>query len=56
MRDLVILIVHLITTVFRLAQPGGVYAVLAESVLTKHQSLILKRPRRRAPISGFWIG
>ena len=49
MRDLIVLIVLLITTVFRLAQPGGVRAVVAESVLTKHQLLILNRPRRRAP-------
>ena len=49
MRDLIVLIVHLITTVFRLVQPGGMRAVVAESVLTKHQLLILNRPRRRAP-------
>jgi hypothetical protein len=34
MRNLIVLIVHLITTVFRLVQPGGVRAVVAESVLT----------------------
>jgi hypothetical protein len=49
MRDLIVLIVHLITTVFRLVQPGGVRAVVAESVVTKHQLLILNRSRRRAP-------
>ena len=49
MRDLVILLVHLITTVFRLARPGGLRAVVAESVLSKHQMLILNRSRRRAP-------
>ena len=49
MRDLIVLVVHLITTVFRLVQPGGVRSVVAESVLTKHQLLILNRPRRRAP-------
>src|SRR6516162_10267212 len=49
MRDLLILVVHIITTVFRLAQPGGLRAVVAESVLTKHQLLILNRSRRRAP-------
>src|SRR6516162_10067671 len=49
MRDLLILVVHLITTVFRLARPGGLRAVVAESVLTKHQMLILSRSRRRAP-------
>jgi putative transposase len=49
MRDLIVLVVHLITTVFRLVQPGGVRSVVAESVLTKHQLLILNRPRHRAP-------
>ncbi len=48
MRDLLILVVHIITTVFRLARPGGLRAVVAESVLTKHQMLILNRSRRRA--------
>jgi hypothetical protein len=33
MRDLLVLIVHLITTVFRLARRGGLRAVVAESVL-----------------------
>ena len=52
MRDLVILLVHLITTVFQLAKPGGVRAVVAESVLAKHQLLILNRSRRRSPNLG----
>src|SRR5262245_58531861 len=49
MRDLLILVVHLIATVFRLAKPGGLRAVVAESVLIKHQMLILNRSRQRAP-------
>src|ERR1017187_9733617 len=49
MRDLVILFVHLLTTVARLASPGGVRSVVAESVLVKHQLLILNRSRQRAP-------
>ena len=49
MRDLIILFVHVITTVVRLVRPGGVRAVIAESVLTKHQLLILNRSRRRGP-------
>ena len=49
MRQLIILIVHLITTVLRVVRPGGVRAVVAESILTKHQLLILNRSRRRAP-------
>ena len=49
MRELIVLMVHLITTVFRLVRPGGVRAVVAESVLTKHHLLILNRSRPRAP-------
>ena len=49
MRDLLILFVHVITTVLRVGRPGGVRTVIAESVLTKHQLLILNRSRRRAP-------
>jgi putative transposase len=54
MRDLIILFVHVITTVFRLAKPGGLRAVIAESVLAKHQLLILDRSRRRAPNLYIW--
>ena len=49
MRDLIILLIHIITTVVRLGRPGGLRAVIAESVLAKHQLLILNRSRRRAP-------
>jgi putative transposase len=49
MRDLLILFIHLLTTVVRLASPGGLRSVVAESVLLKHQLLILSRCRRRAP-------
>src|SRR5258705_12897575 len=49
MRDLVILFVHLIVTVARLARPGGLRSVVAESVLVRHQLLVLNRGRKRAP-------
>src|SRR5450759_2852131 len=49
MRDLVILFVHRLTTIARLASPGGVRSVVAESVLVKHQLLILNRSRKRSP-------
>src|SRR5215472_230389 len=49
MRDLLVLFVHLIVTMVRLAKPGGLPAVVAESVLTQHQILILNRSRKRAP-------
>src|SRR5262247_3797279 len=54
MRDLIVLILHLITTVLRLAQPGGLRSVIAESVLIKHQLLIVNRSRRRAPNLRAW--
>ena len=41
MRDLLILLVHLITTTARLMGPGGARSVIAESLLVKHQLLIL---------------
>ena len=46
---MVILFVHLIVTLVRLARPGGFRSVVAESVLVKHQLLILNRGRERAP-------
>ena len=49
MRDVVILFVHLIVIVVRLARPGGLRSVVAESVLVKHQLQILNRGRKRAP-------
>jgi len=49
MRDVVILFLHLIVTAVRLAQPGGLRSVVAESVLVKHQLQILNRGRKRAP-------
>ena len=48
MRDFVILFVHLVVTVVRLALPGGLRSVVAESLLVKHQLLILNRGRKRA--------
>ena len=47
--DIPVIFVHLIVTVFRLITPGGLRAVVAESVLTRHQILILNRSRKRAP-------
>ena len=49
MRDLVILFVHIIATLARLLGPGGIRAVVAESVLIKQQLLILNRSRQRSP-------
>jgi putative transposase len=48
-RDLAVLFLHLLVTIARLAGPGGVRSVVAESVLVKHQLLILNRSRKRSP-------
>ena len=49
MRDLAVLLLHLLATLARLAGPGGARSVMAESVLVKHQLLILNRSRNRSP-------
>ena len=49
MRDLAVLFIHLIATVARLLGRRGARSVVAESLLLKHQLLILNRSRTRAP-------
>jgi putative transposase len=49
MRDFLIVLVHLIVTLARLARPGGLRSVVAESALLRHQLLVLNRGRKRAP-------
>ena len=49
MRELAVLFLHLLATVARLAGPGGTRSVVAESVLVRHQLLILNRARKRSP-------
>jgi putative transposase len=49
MRDLVVLFIHFIATLARLLGPGGARSMVAESLLLKHQLLILNRSRQRAP-------
>jgi transposase InsO family protein len=48
------LIAHLLVTLARLARPGGVRAVAAESLAVKHQLLIMKRSQRRSPNLTAW--
>jgi hypothetical protein len=54
MRELFILIAHLLVTLAKLARPGGLGAVAAESLAVKHQLLIMKRAQRRAPNLTSW--
>jgi hypothetical protein len=49
MSDFLVLLLHSIFTLIRLAKPGGFRGVVAESVLIRHQLLILNRGRKRAP-------
>jgi putative transposase len=49
MRHLFMLFVHVLATIARLLGPGGIRSVVAESVLIKHQLLILNRSHQRAP-------
>src|SRR6476661_6244393 len=49
MRDILTLVLHAIVTIIRLARPGGLRSVVAESVLMRHQVLIMNRGRKRAP-------
>ena len=62
MKDLLILLAHLLTTIARLLGSGGAKAVVADSLLMKQQLLIIDRSRQRAPnlsaldrfLLGFW--
>ena len=49
MRELFVLLAHLLTTLFKLCRPGGLYAVVAESLPVKHQLQVMNRSRHRAP-------
>jgi putative transposase len=49
MKDLLVLLPHLLTTIAKLLGPGSAKAVVADSLLMKQQFLIMNRARRRAP-------
>jgi hypothetical protein len=49
MRDIFTLFLHAMVIVIRLGRPGGLRSVVAESVLMRHQVLILILGRKRAP-------
>ena len=54
MRNLVVLLIHFIATLARLLGPGGVRSIVAESLLLKHQLLIVNRSRQRSPNLSAW--
>ena len=49
MCNLAVLFFHFIATLARLLGPGGVRSLVAESLLLKHQLLIVNRSRQRSP-------
>ena len=49
MKELLILVCYLLTTLIKLIQPGGAKALVAESLLLKHQLLVLNRGKQRSP-------
>src|SRR5262245_42985750 len=62
MRDLVFAVFHLAVVTAKVCRSGGVRAVMAENLLLKHQLIVLRRARKRAPnltasdrlLCGFW--
>src|SRR5512140_366773 len=54
MRHLFVLFIHLIAVLTQLFQLGGVRSLVAESLLLKHQLLIVNRSRQRSPNLSSW--
>jgi transposase InsO family protein len=62
MKNLLLLLAHLLVILAKLLGPGGVRAIVADSLLMKQQLLIINRSRQRAPnltpidriLLGFW--
>ena len=62
MKDVLVPLAHLLTTIAKLLGPGGAWAVVADSLLIKQQLLAINRSWRRAPnlstqdrfLLGFW--
>ena len=54
MRDILLLAIHVLTTLVKLLRPSGARAIVAESLVLKHQLLILNRSRKRAPHLTVW--
>jgi len=46
MKTLALLVIHLLTTLAKRLGPGGVKAIIAESVLIKHQQLIAREYKK----------
>ena len=49
MRTLLVLAIHLVASIAKLLGPGGARGLLAETLVVKHQLLVINRARHRAP-------
>jgi len=49
MKTLALLVIHVLTTLAQRAGPGGAKAIIAESLLLKHQQLIARRSAGKTP-------
>ena len=49
MRNLLLAVLHMAVMTAKLCGPGGVRAVIAETLLLKQQLIVLRRARHRAP-------
>jgi putative transposase len=60
MRELVVLVPHLFTRLVTLLGHRGIRAVVSENLMLKHQLLVIRRSRRRAPqlqpADRLWLG
>ena len=49
MKNVSLLLSHLLTIVAKLLGPGGIKGIIAENLLRKRQPQVVCRPRQRAP-------
>jgi hypothetical protein len=49
MKTLALLVIHILTTLAQRMDPGGAKAIIAESVLVKHQLLIARHSVGKTP-------
>ena len=49
MLEIVELLTHFIATVVKLLKPGGVKVVMAETMVMKHQLVVMNRGKKRSP-------
>jgi transposase InsO family protein len=49
MKNVLLLLIHLLTVAAKLLGPGGIKGIIAENLLLKQQLLVACRPRQRAP-------